>query len=362
MKIHKPIQIRKWLYPISWLYGFGVFLRNKAFDFGIFKRKVYPIPVICVGNIAAGGTGKTPHTEYIVNLLKDDFRVAVLSRGYRRKTSGFVLADANSTPRQIGDESYQIKTKFPEVLVAVDANRRRGIETLLKLPEKPDVIIMDDGFQHRYVKPSYVVILSDYNRPIYQDKLLPAGRLRESMIYLNDANDIIITKCPNDLVPIDFRLIQHEINPYAFQGLFFTDFQYKKVTNIFDYSKKISLDDLPFYSVLLVTGIASPKPLLDTLVNLGVEVREINYKDHHDFSANDLEHVMNHFNTIPNEKKIILFTEKDAGKIKLILKEENTIKKNLFYIPIEVNFLNPEDKEQFDKKILNHVRKNTANG
>ena len=173
--------LNHYLTPISFLYEIGVRFRNKLFDWEILKSKQFAVPVICVGNLAVGGTGKTPHTEYLIRLLKSKYRIAVLSRGYKRKTSGFVLADAASTSRQIGDEPYQIKQKFPDIIVAVDASRRHGIEQLLALPEsaRPELILLDDAYQHRYVQPSFSVVLTDFNRLYYEDTLLPTGRLRE---------------------------------------------------------------------------------------------------------------------------------------------------------------------------------------
>ena len=191
------------LWPLSVLYGLGVSIRNRLFNLGILKIREFDIPIICVGNITVGGTGKTPHTESLINELKNDYRVACLSRGYKRKTSGFVLATENSTANDIGDEPMQIKNKFPEITVAVDADRVRGIKKLMQLPEKPEVIILDDGFQHRYVKADINIMLIDYNRPIYEDHLLPLGRLRESIHAKDRANYVIVTKCPANISPIE---------------------------------------------------------------------------------------------------------------------------------------------------------------
>ena len=188
--------INNWLLPVSWMYGFGVFFRRKLFEWNILKRKSYNIPVICVGNITVGGTGKTPHVEYLIRLLQHSHRVAVLSRGYKRKTKGFILANEKTTYQEIGDEPYQIKNKFPDIIVAVDENRVRGIDKLLSMKDKPDIILLDDAYQHLYVKPSYSILLIDYNRPIYNDALLPAGRLREGSHNLDRANLVIMTKCP----------------------------------------------------------------------------------------------------------------------------------------------------------------------
>ncbi len=196
-------KIHKWLYPVSWLYGAVVIIRNKLFDWGLFRSKSFDVPVICVGNLSVGGTGKTPHTEYLIKLLHDKYQVAVLSRGYKRRTQGYVLATPQSTARTIGDEPYQMYTKFPSVTLAVDENRCHGIEKLLAL-KKPavDVVLLDDAFQHRYVKPGLSILLTDYHRLFCDDALLPAGRLREPVSGKNRAQIIIVTKCPQDILLI----------------------------------------------------------------------------------------------------------------------------------------------------------------
>ena len=203
------IKIYKWLMPLSWLYGLVVRLRNQLFEFGILKSRNFDTPIISVGNITVGGSGKTPHVEYLINLLKDNMKVAVLSRGYKRKSSGYVLADKESTMRDIGDEPYQMKTKFKNIYVAVDKNRCNGIDHILKDKETKDtdVILLDDAYQHRYVKPGINILLTDYHRLIIHDKLLPAGRLREPQSGKKRADIVIITKCPKDLKPMEYRVI-----------------------------------------------------------------------------------------------------------------------------------------------------------
>lgn len=217
------IKFNKLLTPFSFLYGIGVRFRNQLFDWKILRTERYDLPIICVGNLTVGGTGKTPHTEYIIRLIKDRYRVAVLSRGYKRKTSGFLLADQRSTSKDIGDEPYQMKRKFPDILVAVDADRRRGIRNLLALPEnkRPEVIVLDDAFQHRYVAPTLNILLTDCHRLYTQDKLLPAGRLREPVDGARRADVIIVTKCESYIQPIDFRIIEEDIHLSAYQELYF---------------------------------------------------------------------------------------------------------------------------------------------
>lgn len=360
----KHVHIIKWLLPFSWLYGFVVCLRNKFFKWGLLKRKSYNIPVICVGNIAVGGTGKTPHIEYLIRLLKDEFRVAVLSRGYKRKSKGFILAKPESTSREIGDEPYQIWNKFPDITVAVDENRCRGIERLLSQPEnqKPQVILLDDAFQHRYVKPSLSIILTDYNRPYYEDTVLPAGRLRESADNADQANIIIVSKCPKELKPIDRRILQHRINPYPYQNLLFTTFTYGSLTPVFNSEEKsLRLADLKTKSVLLVCGIASPKPLVKLLKRNSKELESIIYGDHHNFTQKDIIYINNKYEELNDLHKIVVLTEKDAARIKNMSGLSIGIKRSLYYLPIEVSFVNDEDNEMFNTKILEHVRKDSRN-
>ena len=203
------IKINEWLTPLSWLYGMAVRLRNWLFDVGIKRSKTFSLPVISVGNITVGGSGKTPHVEYLIRLLHDKMKIAVLSRGYKRKSSGYVLATEETTMPEIGDEPFQMHQKFPDIYVAVDAKRVRGIERLQSDEETKDVdvVLLDDAFQHRYVKPGINILLVDYHRLIIYDKMLPAGRLREPLSGKNRADIVIVTKCPKDLRPMEFRVL-----------------------------------------------------------------------------------------------------------------------------------------------------------
>lgn len=355
----QPVHINKWLLPISWLYGLIVYFRNKFFDWGILKREEFDIPVICIGNITVGGTGKTPHTEYLIRLLQNKYRVGVLSRGYKRKTRGFVLATDQTTSRDIGDESFQIKKKFPDVIIAVDGDRRRGIKKLLALDTPPEVILLDDAFQHRYVKPSYTVVLSDFNRPVYEDTLLPAGRLRESWSHITEANIIIVTKCPK-LQPIDYRIISHDINAYPYQGLYFTSLGYMELRPVFSENNTSKpLHDLNNKHVLLATGIASPQTIISKISEFTDKVDTITYPDHHTFKPKDIKHITNRFNEISSDNKIIVVTEKDAARLVTRTDIDDEIKAHLYYLPIEVVFMDKED--DFNDKILKHVRENTRN-
>lgn len=362
MPIKNSVHINKWLLPLSWLYGMIVFMRNKFFDWGIYKQKKYDIPVISVGNITVGGTGKTPHIEYLITLLKNDYKIAVLSRGYKRKSSGFVLADMNSTASQIGDEPYQIKLKYPHIIVAVDNKRQRGIENLLALPEgeRPDVILLDDAFQHRFVKPSYSILLTDYNRLMSRDQLLPAGRLREPVYYSEYANTIIVTKCPRDANPLEQRIIVKEINPYPYQSLMFTYFDYGNIVPVFSNNESVfTLKAIKDKSVLVVTGIANPGHAYGAIREFTDNVETITYPDHYMFKSSDIEKIKSVFENMEGEDKLILVTEKDAARLRSMKKLDEDLKAHIYYFPIQVKFVNKEDKETFNNIIKNHVAENS---
>lgn len=258
------IKINEWLLPLSWLYGLGVRLRNWMFNIGLKKSRSFDIPVISVGNITVGGSGKTPHVEYLINLLHEKFRVAVLSRGYKRKSSGYLLADEDTTMPEIGDEPFQMKSKYKDIYVAVDKNRCHGIDRLTtdEATKDVDAILLDDAYQHRYVKPGINILLIDYHRLIIYDKLLPAGRMREPKEGTSRADIVIITKCPKDLKPMEFRVLKRALNLYPYQELYFTTLRYNALKALFS-NERISLNSLPKNTnILLLTGIASPEQMM----------------------------------------------------------------------------------------------------
>lgn len=284
------IKIHKWLYPVSWIYGAVVTVRNKLFDWGFLRSKSFGVPVICIGNLSVGGTGKTPHTEYLIKLLRDNYHVAVLSRGYKRHSRGYVLATPQSTARSIGDEPYQMHTKFPSVTLAVDENRCHGIEQLLSIKEPSiEVVLLDDAFQHRYVKPGLSILLTDYHRLFCDDTLLPAGRLRESVNGKNRAQIVIVTKCPQDIKPIDYNIITKRLNLYPYQQLYFSSFRYGNLQPVFPSANSeidSTVNELPLSAltntdILLVTGIASPAPILEELKMYTDQIDSLSFDDHH---------------------------------------------------------------------------------
>ncbi len=354
----KPFEINYLLLPFSIIYGMAVHLRNKLFDWDVLESKSYDLPVICIGNLAVGGTGKTPFAEHVVGLLKDKYRVAVLSRGYGRKTKGFVMAADTSTANDIGDEPKQMKDKFGDsIIVAVDANRRRGIETLLASDDPPEAIVLDDAYQHRYIKPSLTVLLTSYSRLFTDDILLPAGRLRESAIEKHRADLIVVTKCPVSMTPIDYRVVIKGLNPFPYQNIFFTKVSYGSLQGIDGNSPAAGVPEIgKSTQVLLVTGIANPSPLKDYLLKKGCLVHEMEYADHYRFTRRDIGNIAKRFNSIDGGNKLIITTEKDATRLNTLGDALDAIKESLYVMPIKVEFM-LKQQEMFDKTIINHVRK-----
>lgn len=358
-----PIKIYKWLYPVSWIYGAGVWLRNKLFDWGYLKERSFDLPVICVGNITVGGTGKTPHTEYLIRLLQKSCQVAVLSRGYKRKSKGFVLAQPDTSVSMIGDEPYQMKQKFPNIHMAVDSDRCHGIEELCrkKLSPETDVVLLDDAFQHRYVQAGMNILLVDYHRLICEDALLPAGRMREPASGKDRANIVIITKCPKDISPMGYRVLTNKMDLFPYQQLFFTTFRYAKLHPLFNGGQDYALQQIRSgIHILLVTGIASPESLMEELSTVSQHIYPLSFSDHHDFSAEDMKTIEEAFKKLPADKRMIITTEKDAVRMESHPHLPDSIKPYIYVLPIEVAFLQ-DQQELFNAKIMDYVRKNSRN-
>jgi tetraacyldisaccharide 4'-kinase len=354
--------VKIFLYPLSLLYGFAMYLRNRAYDLNILKSTEFDVPVISIGNITVGGTGKTPHVEYLVKLLKEKYEVATLSRGYKRKTKGFRYVESNSTAIEVGDEPLQIKNKFPEATVSVCENRVAGVEKLLASEQKtPDVVLLDDAFQHRRISPGLNVLLIDYNRQIKEDHLLPMGRLRESVHQMRRANIIIFTKCPDEVTPIMRRILSNDVGLFPYQKLYFTKLEYDKLLPVFDAEPL----DAGFYNekkhaVLLVTGIASPKLIEKYLRHFSKKIETLSFPDHYNYSAQDIQTILNKFAALKAEKKIIITTEKDSMRLRTNSGLTDEFKRVLYYLPVQVKFLD-EEKKSFNKKILNYVGENKSN-
>jgi tetraacyldisaccharide 4'-kinase len=352
---------RPLLLPFSCLYWIVVRVRNLLFDLKILRSKSFCLPIISVGNITVGGTGKTPHVEMLVRQLKHDYQMAVLSRGYKRKSTGFMLATRRSAVSDIGDESLQIKSKFPEIQVAVDNHRVHGVKKLIKINRRPEVIILDDAFQHRYIKPGLSVLLVDYNRPVFHDYMLPAGNLREPWKNSRRADIIVVTKCPSGLLPIERVHFSEKLRLNPKQDIYFTTYSYGSPQAVFT-GKKRKNDGFTFKqlrkshaAILLVTGIANPGPVLQFLDQTLRVHDSIFFPDHHEFTQHDLQLILNRFHSVPGAVKYIMVTEKDAVKLREMDLDE-ILKKALLYIPVEVKFLAKGEKPFF-KRIEKYIKK-----
>ena len=334
-------------------------IRNFLFNCKVLRSKRFDIPIISVGNLSFGGTGKTPLIEYLVRLLKKKYSVVALSRGYGRKTKGFILANENSTPCEIGDEALQYKTKFKEsIKVAVDGNRRRGIKILFnKFPELK-VVLLDDAFQHRWVKPGLSILLTDYHKLYCDDFPPPSGTLREFRRGSKRADIIIVTKTTSVLSPITRRRITNIIKPKEYQSLYFSYIKYGVLQSL------QNEDTIPkatkFSTILLFSGIANSYPLQDRLRNKCNELIVMEFKDHHKYSVNDLNKIKNKFENIYTKNKIIITTEKDAMRFSKPELSEIVKELPFYYLPIEVK-LHKDDAKEFDKQIIDYVRKNKRN-
>jgi len=361
------IKLNKKLLPLSWFYGLGVGFRNLLFEMNILKSHSYKPPIISVGNITVGGTGKTPHVEYLVRLLKDKIHIAVLSRGYKRKSKGFLLATEESTFKELGDEPFQMKQKYPDIDVAVDKKRTRGIEYLVNgscTKKEVDAILLDDAYQHRYVKPGLNILLVDYHRLIIHDKLLPAGRLREPVKGKDRADIVIVTKCPVSLNPMEFRVLTKQMNLYPYQQLFFTTIKYEPLVPLFpDNPDNLESQEYPSFlagrNILLLTGIASPKQIYYDLKPHAGSLQPLRYGDHHNFRKKDITRINAEFDALPSPK-LIITTEKDAVRLKDVEGLSPEARKNLYVLPISIKFM-LEGEESFNEKIIGYVQKNSRN-
>ncbi|WP_341214450.1 tetraacyldisaccharide 4'-kinase [uncultured Wocania sp.] len=331
--------IRKILFPFVPIYYLVTWLRNKLYDLGIKKSVSYNFPVLCVGNLSVGGTGKTPMIEYLIKLLKNDFNVATLSRGYKRKTKGFQLADVHSTAESIGDEPFQFYNKFKnDVLVAVDSDRNNGIKNLRNLENKPEVILLDDAFQHRKVKAGFNILLTTYSNIYTEDFMLPTGNLREPKSSVKRANIIVVTKCPNDLKEAEKVVILNKLKLQSYQFAFFSSIAYSNEVFSKDTSKNLE----SLYDFTLVTGIANAKPLVDFLKAKDLRFEHLNFKDHHEFSQQEIFQL--------EKQRLIITTEKDYMR----LKQYESLKDKLFYLPITIVIDNKIKFNELIKQAVKH--------
>jgi len=351
------IQIVLW--PFSVLYRLSVGIRNRLFDYKILRSTTFKIPVISVGNITVGGTGKTPFVEFLLSFLKDDFKVAALSRGYKRKSKGFFRVTPDSKVQEVGDEPLQMKQKYPVVQFAVDRNRVHGIQKLKKEDSNLNVIILDDAFQHRYVQAGLSILLIDFNRPFSSDHFLPLGTLREDPHEMKRAHIIIVTKCPDKMKPIDQRIIRKELNIFPYQKLFFTGFNYLPIKPVFSVEPPLLSDGIckkEKYRILLVTGIANTRPLRKHIRSISPRIQEIKFADHHFFSEKDLQKIYRVFESMEGPR-LILTTEKDAVRLRDIGTKIQPDPAVWYFIPVKIKFFN-QDKNLFKKIIVDYVTKN----
>ena len=325
-------------------------MRNYLYDVSILKSTEFKTPTIVVGNLSVGGTGKTPQIEYLIDLLNNDYRIAVLSRGYKRKSRGFLIADESVSAEITGDEPFQIHLKYPEVIVCVDANRTNGITKLEQLENPPEIILLDDAFQHRKVVGGFNILLTTYSNLYANDTMLPTGDLREKASGADRAQAIVVTKCPPDISETTQAEITKKLQPKTHQRVFFTAITYEKQLKGAPYI--IDLIDLADFDILLVTGIANPVPLTEFLKSRKLNFKHLEYPDHHYFNLNDIGEINSAYESLSATNKIILTTEKDYVRIFTKLK-------NLHYISIKTTFIT--HKNEFDNLIKNYVEQSSGN-
>ncbi|MES2763892.1 MAG: tetraacyldisaccharide 4'-kinase [Bacteroidota bacterium] len=344
-------------FPFAVIYGIITSLRNLLYDWKILKSKSVDVHTICVGNLAVGGTGKTPHVEYLINLLQNDYKIAILSRGYKRKTSGFTRADQTSTALDIGDEPLQYKTKNPNLEVCVDANRVNGIKKMLEFAEPPNVVILDDAFQHRALHCELKIVVSEYTNLFLHDCMMPAGYLRESKKGIQRADIIIVSKTPDKTTAIEIRNVIKDLKPLAHQQLFFTWLKYGELMGFQNPADTIdTLNDLFRYRIVVFTGIGNPDPMITYLKEYSSEVKHIRHPDHHQFTLQDIADVRTQLDAIEGGNKIVVTTEKDAMRLRGTDLQDIANTLPLYVLPIEVDF---KDKAQeFNDTIINYVRTN----
>lgn len=330
--------IRKILVPFVPIYYLVTWLRNKCYDLGLKKSTSYNFPLICVGNLSVGGTGKTPMIEYLIRLLNENHKIATLSRGYKRKTKGFVIANENANASVLGDEPYQFYKKFKSVIVGVDEDRRHGINELMMLNEKPELILLDDAYQHRKVKAGFNILLTAYDNLYVNDIVLPTGNLREPKSGAQRADLIVVTKCPENLLESDKKNIIKAISPTKNQSVFFSTIKYSSFVKGIDH--EIPLTTLNANEITLVTGIANSAPLVCYLEAQGLSFDHLNFKDHHEFTNAEIQNL--------KQKEFILTTEKDFVRLESYFK----ITKNVFYLPIEIDI---ENAKVFESSVLKFI-------
>ena len=353
------------LYPPALIFKLITDVRNLLYNSGILSSVKFSIPVICVGNITVGGTGKTPLTEYLAELLRGRFRTAVLSRGYKRRSKGFQIVTPDSTAEMAGDEPLQISRKFPDIIVAVDKKRVEGVKTILREYPGTEVIILDDGFQHRKIRPGLSVLLYDFNRPVVKDYLLPYGNLRESRKNIERADAVIVTKSPESLSAASKDAIAGDIRKYNGKLPLVTSISYGKLLPVFkahgDAGPDLSEIDPRQSGVVLITGIAEPGPLKELIEKHFTEVIYLAFPDHHRFVRKDIDRIQKNADALRSGQKFLITTSKDAVRLSEFINIADHLKKIFYYVPVTVRF-HGDDKARFDKLITDYVGKHKGNG
>ena len=334
------------LRPISWAYGAVTATRNKLFDIGVLTQREFDIPILVIGNIAVGGTGKTPHTEYVLELLRHNYKIGMLSRGYNRHTKGFVMATDQSDARSIGDEPYQIYQKFGKkgVTVAVCEDRCVGIDKMRELNPEINLIVLDDAFQHRYVKPTASVVLTEYSHPVFNDTMLPAGRLREGLGALHRADIVVVTKCPSNMKQLEYRLFVKNLDLYPYQKLYFSQYNYGDLVPVFPDDAPDPVPQLSSLTnedtIVALAGVANPRPFIHHLKTFGARVKGLAFSDHHNFTLEDMALVLKKIKSATKPKRaIVVTTEKDAMRLRSLKGIPPWLRSRMFYIPVSVNFI-----------------------
>lgn len=347
------------LLPLSKLYGAGVYLRNLMFRLGVLRQREFDVPVLVVGNIAVGGTGKTPHTEFVIDALRYRYRIGVISRGYKRKTKGFVLASRRSTPADIGDEPYQIFQKYGDAMrLAVCEDRCAGIDELLKIDPGINLIVLDDAFQHRYVKPTVSIVLTEFNRPFFMDNLMPLGRLREPASAIDRADMVVVTKCPDQLKPIEYRIFKKNLDLYPCQNLYFSRYSYGKLVALYPDTAELTptLDYLTESdTIMAISGIANPKPFVKYLSRYRASVKLTVFPDHHNFTRRDIDAIAKRYDELSGDRKIIITTEKDAVRLSTNPYFPRRLKAAIFYLPITVE-MDAQSSATFTEDLVKTLR------
>ena len=344
----KNILLKCWLFPFAWLYGWVIRIRHFLFDTGLLSSTSYDLPIICVGNLSTGGTGKTPMVLYLLSLLKDR-KVATLSRGYKRKSKGFIIATESTSADTLGDEPFLFHERFPHMVVSVSEDRRTGIEALQALDPAPELILLDDGYQHRKVRPGFSILLSDYGELFSRDYFLPVGNLRDSRSAASRAQIIVVTKCPEDLNLQHKEKITAELQKYGPKIVLFSYIKYQKPISLINGNLRLNNESV---KILLVHGIANASSLRRYVRRLDPDFKELAYADHYDYKESDIQRIKLTLGELAAGQQIIITTEKDGGKLKAFHHELKDLP--IYILPIELGFLFQE-QERFDKEVLGFI-------